>query len=324
MNNPWNSIEKPTHEFNVRLVSDKHPLKLYWGKDARGGYLFIAQIERDAAPDTKVLPELAGIRIAVANASDCARLVLLLNEAANWELFKALCVDLIHASETAKSDSEAVCVIVRRLVLWHEFLKRERVHLLSPEAVKGLIGELRFLESKIAPQFGWDLSVSFWKGPTGAPQDFAVYDTAIEVKCQSGVSRPYFQISSLEQMDAQLPLFYLVVHTLATAEPDNVDGFTLNALVDRIRTALNAAGDASRELFESLLFQAGYIHLDAYDETRFRCVATRVFEVTDKFPRLTPSIVPEGISKVSYQISLEACTPFEKELTFSQEKKDDH
>lgn len=318
MNNPWNSIETPTHEFNVRLVSDKHLLRLYWGKDARGGYLFIAQIARDAAPDMKVLPELVGIRIAVAKAADCARLVFLLNDAVNWELFKALCVDLIRASETAKSDAEAVAVIVCRLVRWHEFLKRERVHLLSPEAVKGLIGELLFLESKIAPHFGWDLAVSFWKGPADAPQDFAVHDTAVEVKCQSGISKPYIQISSLEQMDAQLPNFYLAVHTLATAEPDNVDGFTLNVLVKRIRISLNTASDATRELFEALLFQAGYITLDAYDETRFRCVATRIFRVSDSFPRLTPATVPEGVPKVSYQISLEACAPFETELAFPQ------
>jgi hypothetical protein len=148
MNNPWNNIETPTHEFNVRLVSDKHPLRLYWGKDVRGGYLFIAQVARDAAPDKKNLPELAGIRVASARTVDCARLVLLLNETANWELFKALCVDLIRASETAKSDAEAVAIIVRRLVRWHEFLKRERIHLLSPEAIKGLIGELLFLKNK--------------------------------------------------------------------------------------------------------------------------------------------------------------------------------
>ena len=317
MNNPWNNIETPSHEFNVRLVSDKHPLKLYWGKDARGGYLFVTQIPRDSVPDKKVLPELAGICVAVSKVPDCVRLVLLLNETANWELFKALCVDLIRASETAKSDVEAVAVIVRRLVRWHEFLKRERVHLLSPEAVKGLIGELLFLESKIAPHFGWDLAVSFWKGPADAPQDFAIHDTAVEVKCQSGISKPYIQISSLEQMDAQLPNFYLAVHTLATAEPDNVDGFTLNGLVARIRAALNATSNASRELFESLLFQAGYIQLDAYDETRFRCVATRVFKVTGDFPRLTPATVPKGIAKISYQISLESCIPFETELAFS-------
>jgi len=318
MKNPWKNIETPTHEFNVRLVADAHPIKLYWGKDAHGGYLFIARITRNAAPDKKILPELAGIRVAVSKAADCAWLVLLLNETSNWELFKALCVDLIRASETAKSDSEAVSIIVRRLVRWHEFLKRERAYLLSPEAVKGLIGELLFLESKIASCFGWDLSISFWKGPTNAPQDFAVHDTAVEVKCQSGISKPYIQISSLEQMDAQLPRFYLVVYTLATAEPDNEEGFTLNILVERIRSALNAAGDSTRELFETLLFQAGYIQMDAYDETRFRCVATRSFKVSDGFPRLTSATVPDGIPKVSYQISLEACMPFEAELAFAQ------
>lgn len=316
MNNPWSTIEKPTHEFNVRLVSDKHPLKLYWGKDARGGYLFIAQIAGDAAPARKSLPELAGIRMAIAKAADCARLVLLLNETPNWEIFKALCVDLIHASEATKSDAEAVAVIVHRLVRWHEFLKRERTHLLSPEAIKGLIGELLFLEGRLAPHFGWNLAISFWKGPAGAPQDFAVHDTAVEIKCQSGISKPYIQISSLEQMDAQLPNFYLVVHTLATADPDHEDGFTLNELIERIRIVLNTASDATRELFESLMFQAGYIKLDAYDETRFRCVATRCFKVVDDFPRLTTASVPEGISKVAYQISLESCSAFEAELTF--------
>jgi hypothetical protein len=171
--------------------------------------------------------------------------------------------------------------------------------------------------NKLAPRFGWDLAISFWKGPIGAPQDFAVHDTAVEVKCQSGISKPYIQISSLEQMDAQLPNSYLIVHTLVTAESDNTDGFTLNALIERIRTALNVASDATRELFESLLFQAGYIQLDAYSDTHFRCVATRVFKVADGFPRLTPATVPEGISKISYQISLESLTPFECDLTFS-------
>lgn len=320
MNNPWSNIETPTHEFNVRLVSDKHPLKLYWGKEARGGYLFIAQIEQDAAPDMKVLPELAGIRLAVTKSPDCARFVLLLNENSNWELFKALCIDLIRASETSRSDAESVAVIVRRLVRWHEFLKRERIHGLSPEAVKGLIGELLFLETVLAPHFGWDLAVSFWKGPMNSPQDFAVHDTAVEVKCQSGSSKPYVEISSLEQMDAQLPNFYLAVYTLATAEPDKTDGFTLNALVERIRIGLDTASNSAHELFESLLFQAGYIPLDAYDEARFRCVARRFFRVSTGFPRLTLAIVTEGVSKVSYQISLDACAPFETELAFSRDE----
>lgn len=324
MNNPWNDIEIPSHEFNVRLVSNKHPLSLYWGKDARGGYLFVAQFLPEAAPDKKVLPELVGIRVAVAKTPDCARLVLLLNETANWEIFKALCIDLIHASETASDDIEAVSIIVRRLVRWHEFMKRERINLLSPEAIKGLIGELLFLEEKLVPRFGWDTSISFWKGPTGAPQDFAVHDTAVEVKCQSGVSTPYIQISSLEQLEAQLPNFYLVVYTLATTEQDNQEGFSLNSLIERICIAMSKTDDMTREFFESLIFQAGYMQLDNYNEPRFCCVAVRTFHVTDNFPRLTVATVPEGISKASYHISLDACVPYEQKLKFDREDSNDN
>ena len=321
MNNPWNTIETPAHEFNVRLVSDKHPLRLYWGKDVRGGYLFIAQIALDVAPDKKSLPELAGIRVAVAKARDCARLVLLLNETGNWEIFKALCVDLIRASEVATNDVSATAIIIKRLMQWHEFLKRERMHVLPPEAVKGLIGELLFLENKLAPRFGWDFAVSFWKGPADAPQDFAVHDTAVEVKYQSGVSKPYVQISSLEQMDTQLPRFYLVVYTLATAELDVPNGFTLNSLIERIQSALNTANDVTRELFESLIFQAGYVQLDSYDEPNFHCVATRTFHVVDGFPRMTVASVPEGVTKASYHISLDACASFECNLDFNREEQ---
>ena len=316
MNNPWSDIATPTREFNVRLVSDKHPLKLYWGKDVRGGYLFIVQFSKDATPDKKMLPELSGIRVAVAPAPDCCRLVLLLNETPNWELFKSLCVDLIYASENASSHSEAVNIIIRRLLRWHEFLKREKLHLLSPEAIKGLIGELLFIKNTLAPQFGWAEAMSFWTGPLGAPQDFAVYDTAVEVKAQSGSSKPYIQISSLEQMEAQLPSFYLIVNTLATIEPEHDEAFTLNSLIADIRNELSSTDDMTRELFESLIFQVGYIQLEQYDTPSYRCVASRSFRVSDDFPRLMVSNVPSGITKANYQISLDSCMPFEKELTF--------
>lgn len=318
MNNPWSDIATPSREFNVRLVSDKHPLKLYWGKDVRGGYLFIVQFSKEATPDKKMLPELSGIRVAIAPAPDCCRLVLLLNETPNWELFKSLCVDLIYASENSSNHSEAVNIIIRRLLRWHEFLKREKLHLLSPEAIKGLIGELLFMKNVLVPQFGWSESISFWKGPLGAPQDFAVYDTAVEVKAQSGSSKPYIQISSLEQMEAQLPDFYLIVNTLATIDPEHEEAFSLNTLIADIRNELSVTDDMTRELFESLIFQVGYIQLEHYDTPSYRCVASRTFYVSDEFPRLMVGNVPNGITKASYQISLDSCMPFEKELIFSQ------
>lgn len=316
MNNPWRDIAIPEHEFNVRLASEKHPLKLYWGKDVRGGYLFIIQFSKDVIPDKKNILDLAGMRIAIVPAVDCCRLVLLLNETSNWELFKSLCVDLISASINASNHAEAIDIIVRRLARWHEFLKREKRRELSNEAVKGLIGELLFIKKFLAPRFGWGNAISFWKGPLGAPQDFAVHDTAVEVKAQSGVTRPYIQISSLEQMEAQLPKFYLVVNTLSTIDPAEDGAFTLNSLVTSIYEELNSVDELTRELFESLLFQVGYIRLEHYDSPSYRCVTSRFFCVKDDFPRITVGSVPSGITKASYQISIDSCMPFETKLIF--------
>lgn len=315
-NNPWEDIATPDSEYSVRLISDKHPLKLFWGKDVHGGYLFIAQFSSEAAPDKKSLPELAGIRIAMAPAPDCCRLVLLLNEVQNWEIFKALCVDLTHASESYANHSEAVNVIVGRLRRWHEFLKREKQHALSEEEVKGLIGELLFMRETLVPKFGWADAVSFWKGPLGAPQDFTVHDIAVEIKVQSGSAKPYVHISSLEQLETQLPSLYLVVNTLATTNPDDKSGFTLNSLVREIQTELYRSDDFTRDLFESLVLQTGYEPIEHYDSPSFRCIVSRSFAVGEGFPRLMVANVPSGITKATYQISLDACMPFESEIAF--------
>ena len=179
-----------------------------------------------------------------------------------------------------------------------------------------MIGELLFLKNVLAPKFGWEESVSFWKGPLGAPQDFAVHDTAVEIKAQSGSSRPYIHISSLEQMEAQLPKFYLVVNTLATTEPNHEGAFSLNSLISDIQVELGSMSDMTRDLFESLIFQVGYIKVEQYDSPYFQCVSTKSFFVSDDFPRLRIDDIPAGITKASYQISLDSCLPFEKEIAF--------
>lgn len=314
MNNPWTAIARPANEFNVRLVSDNHPLRLFWGVDARGRYLFVVEAAPDAMPERKSLPELAGIRTALTVAEGHGRLVLLLNETANWELFLALCNDLVRAGISAGSEAIAVSILIRRLQRWHEFLRRQRSPVLPLEEMKGLIGELLFLSDTLAPRFGWNAAVSFWKGPEDAPQDFAVHETAVEVKCQSGSSKPWVRISSIDQLNPQLPTAFLIVHTLATAEGDDPAGFTLNSLVRTIRTALENEAEGASERFEHLLFTAGYLETEHYDAYVFQRVATRSFAIREGFPRLKASALPEGIDRVTYQLSLDACGSFEAPL----------
>lgn len=315
MTNPWSAIAKPSTEFNVRLVAEDHPLKLYWGVDSRGQYLFLVDAPTTGLPEKRHLPTLVGIRTVVATEGERGKLVLLLNEKVNWELFHSLCSDLVRSTNAVPNESSGGAIILRRLQRWQEFLRRDRRGILSIEQIKGLIGELLFLKDRVATVYGWEQAITSWKGPEEAPQDFAIHDTAVEVKCQAGASRPTVRINSVEQLNPQLPRGLLIVYTLATAETSDTETFTLNGIVTSIRKTLMATqSDTARERFEDLLYLAGYIMSDRYDEDVFRVTDMQCYRLIEDFPRLKPAAIPEGVTKVSYHLSLDACSPFACQL----------
>jgi hypothetical protein len=125
------------------------------------------------------------------------------------------------------------------------------------------------------------------------------------------------RITSVDQLNPQLPRGFLVVQTLATADADDGEAFTLNSLTQRIRDSLIDAIPATRERFEALLFSAGYLHHEYYDSLVFQRVATATYRLAEGFPRLMPGTIPAGIQRVTYQLELEACAPFATPLTFN-------
>src|SRR6187431_3233744 len=78
MHNPWAAIEKPSTDLNVRLVDERHPLKLFWGVDARNRYSFAYDAVVGALPQKRSLPMLSGLEIYVAHQGSRGKLVLLL------------------------------------------------------------------------------------------------------------------------------------------------------------------------------------------------------------------------------------------------------
>jgi len=318
MNNPWSEIDKPAADFNVRLVDAAHPLRLFWGLDARNRYLFVYDGEIASMPEEKSLPNLTGIATAVVRFGERARLVLILNEIGNWELFHALCSDLIRATERLKEPEHGPVIVLRRLKRWQDFLKKERSGLLPLEKIKGLIGELLFLSDPVASVFGWNEAVTFWRGPEDAPQDFAIHEAAVEVKCQAGGSKPSVRITSVEQLNPQLPKGYLVVYTIATASGEEPEHFNLNSLIDTTRERLETASDETRERFEDLIYLAGYVSSEKYLEYCFTRIAVKCFRIKEGFPRISTSSVPQAVGSVSYLLQLDACAEFAEKPSWWQ------
>jgi hypothetical protein len=174
-----------------------------------------------------------------------------------------------------------------------------------------LIGELLFIRNYLIPVFGAGQAIQFWQGPEGLPQDFNVNNSAIEVKCQSGASSPYVRITSADQLCPQLPEMYLFVITLGKTTPETEGAINLPGLVAHIRDILQSNASSQIERFNDLLYMIGYIDSEQYLDFSYILADEKKFEVIEGFPRICANDIHHGVVKLSYNISLSECEPFE-------------
>jgi len=311
MSNPWEQIKTPLANFNVRRADYEHSFDFFWAKDVSGDYLFLFQCDADISFPNDV-PKLAGIDILFpASVSDNkTTLILRLKNREDWDIFYSLCIDLIQATSICAIEESVVAVIVSRLERWHIFLKKNRGRIMSEAEQKGLIGELLFLRDHLLTRFSVSESISFWQGPLDAPQDFCICDSAVEVKCQLGTSKPLIRITSIDQLNTQLSRLYLFVVTLGRAAEKSENVINLPIIIGEIRNFIQINHPSSGDLFEDLLLQAGYMDMKEYEEHHYILSRFRFYEVRDGFPRLYPDDIPDGIINVTMEIMLERCSEF--------------
>lgn len=307
MNNPWEHIKTPKSDLSARRIDHKHPLDIYWAKDRAGKYLFVCKLTDKCKLPPK-FPALLGIE--VTSIPDNKQLVLTLKKSSDWELFFSLCNDIISATR-ALEPSAIVSVIFRRIERWREFLKQDREKILSERKIKGLIGELIYIQDFVSPKFGIAKAIEFWTGPEGSTQDFSINNTAIEVKCQDGTSSPKVRISSPEQLSGQLGRLYLFVVTLGRTEPEASNAITLPSLISEIQQELENAGHMQQlERLQDILLEMGYSYSDEYLSYCYIVSSKKFYEVKDDFPRLDLSDIPNGLSNITFDLELIACEPF--------------
>lgn len=315
MINPWKNIKTPSKDVSALRVDSEHPLDLFWAKDHKDRYLFIYEYPSTSKIVIKEPPNLVGIET-ITGKSDksTARLILILKDKTDWELFYSLCNDLLRATISSKRPETASSIILTRLRRWQNFLKKKRQDILPEERIKGLIGELLFIRNQLIPKYGCTDAIKFWQGPEGAPQDFNINQIAIEVKCQMGGTTPKIKISSVDQMFTQLPELYLFVVTMGKSDEANKNSINLNQLIKHIQKLLDNESSNSISRFEDLLMEAGYVYSKKYNEYNYIVSQVNVFEVKEDFPRIIPSELRLGIFNISYNISLAECAAYEIEF----------
>lgn len=256
-------------------------------------------------PAAEKLPEGQGFTVERVSLPSDARMWLALTckEHGSIELFMAMACDVAGVLDTESSsvDPRPLRVFLGRVSAWQEFM-RKGAQALSPEAEIGLIGELTLLTLVIKSGVPSALAIEAWVGPLDGIQDFEIGTGAIEVKATlSPVGFPA-RIGSLEQLDDSVrqPLFLAGVRLRQIS-----GGKSLPDFVTDLRQSIIGNAEAERLLSERLI-AAGFFsqHADRYPR-RFEVSSARVVEVTEGFPKLTLSCVPQGVSKAMYEIDLD-------------------
>ena len=306
---PWDPIGLPATDYAVRRVEGAGAVPLNWGRDPAGRALFIVELKGDHTETYKRdVTVVHGIGTDLrSEQAGRQRLVLTLDRSVDQDLFHGLCLTLARSLATAPDSGVALAVALAHIKRWKAFLAGRSKRILSPEEVRGLVAELQYMRALYNGRLTRAAALAAWCGVEKAHQDFMFGDTAVEVKSLAGRDRSTVRISSEDQLETVLDDLFLVVHRLAEADQGD-SALSLNALVVAIENELGD-GDALEGL-SSKLAAFGYVPLPDYDAPRFLVRERRTYRVSGAFPRLVRSVLPAGITRLSYEIELEAMEPF--------------
>ncbi len=311
---PWDEIQLPDAEYNVRLIAGAGSIPLYWGKDTAGHCLFIIELQGDHTEQfRKDSTSVHGISLDLRGFDVNARqgLVLKLEKHVDKDLFLSLCETLVSSLQPLTDSSTALSVALTHIKRWKMFMSGRKSRILSAEEIRGLFAELQFLRFLYQGGLSEKAAVDAWTGPEGSHQDFIFGNTAVEIKSVSGKERSTVRISSEDQLETLCDNLFLVIFRL-NAMPESGQAMSLNMLVRLVEEELNEAA-AVEELLRRLAAY-GYVDIADYDTPEFVVAARHLYCVEKDFPRLIRSQMPDGIVRATYEIELEKISTFKCDI----------
>ena len=289
-------------------VDGVHQLDLYVGIDdiPRWSLLLICDSEPPALESSKMISVSKRIR------SDGRwALSLSLKDDAYKDIFLLFCGDIIGSTRSFTSRKTAVDYFARRYREWREMLADSRGELLSPNEVKGLLGEMYFLLHYLTPKYGIEKAALSWTGPRKLPQDFILDDSWYEAKTISS-GKSEVLISSVEQLDCCVPGELIVIQADKTSTT-NERGINLNQVFHQLLDLF--PGDLARSDFCSMLLKYGYYPRPEYETSEYTFEIKNLlrYAVSSGFPCLRRNEIPTSVVKAEYSISLPSIESFKKE-----------
>ncbi|WP_413736026.1 PD-(D/E)XK motif protein [Sodalis sp. RH21] len=301
----WDEISGRGHSAGRFRVCPDHQLDLFIGFSPVGEREFTLE-SSTADFDADEIPIFENMVVHLVDDHSIHCLTLRLTDRGLTDLFSIICSDLAEASAVAETAGSAIQIFVNRLIRWAELLRRRRMHELSFKERLGLLGELSMLVWAI-DECGVDapLAVRGWRGPDGDTNDIGLNNVRIEVKAQLSTQRQSLKISSLDQLDWDGRNLFIAVNRFCPSD----EGVSLSSLSLAVSSRLATNNHGYME-FQRKLIVAGYDQEAGYTHETFKLEGLSIYRVAEGFPRLVPSKVPLGITKVRYEIASETINDF--------------
>lgn len=262
--------------------------------------------------DVDELPRWRGVAVGISQLAPLGErgwyVVLSQQLGGTEDVFEFVADDICARIADAAGPNDVVVELQHALKRWSGFFSQHGFEGLGPARIRGLYGELLFLRDHVIPRFGQVLAMNAWHGQSRANHDFQVGPHAFEVKTTTARGPFEVRVSSERQLDdVGLDSLHLVVVVVAEL-PDGPH--TLPALVNDLREKLSSDVEAL-DGFNGKLIEGGYLdaHAPRYSSA-YEQRSLRWFRVREGFPRITESMLPDGIGDATYTLSLAACKDF--------------
>lgn len=298
----WNLITPSVEQSVFQLFDNTHPLRFYIGKSTAKN--LILMLRMGCCPPK--IKSMRAIKIETYSQENHTWNLLLTLEKRELEpMFSLLCADLITFSKNDFStEDKAISAVLRRLSYWRLLLERETLNLLSENDIRGLYGELIFLK-RLIDHLGLNAALKAWVGPLEASQDFQTDECSWEIKTIRPSARNVLISSEYQLQVCKSPIYLVVVELIEVKKTDEIESFSINSLVENIRSLLWQDVEAL-DLFEAKLIHTGYSPRSEYDDFKYRTSDILTYEVAEGFPCISNTNLAEGLCKVRYEIEISA------------------
>ena len=301
----YNEVKNKFYEVNspnnYKRINANHPIDIYLGlnKNLKKSLVIIAEGEYEEPQSSRLIT----VSISKREDGKVALSFDLLDNSFD-DLFYRFCADILESTIESVSKN-IIPFIVTRWYNWISLFKNPNDNLLSESEIKGLIGELYFLNVYMFKKYGYEKSLNSWMGPEMSHKDFEINKEWYEIKTINDNALSV-KISSLEQLDSNI-VGNLVIIKVEQNNQEVENTVSLNSYVNKIKGKLPSN---LIYLFEKKLLTVKYFYNTDYDKYIYSIRSLSFYNVKDNFPKIKSDNLSRGIVKVSYEILLSEINEF--------------